>query len=71
MALELKAWRQARKFTQEQMAERLGIHANTYGKYERNPSEITMAMAYKISECLNVDIDDIIFMPETATNLLN
>lgn len=70
MALELKAWRKAKGFTQSDMAKNLGIHTNTYIKYENNPQNITMGMANDICTFLGVDLDDVIFLPKTATDML-
>jgi DNA-binding XRE family transcriptional regulator len=46
------------------MASLLGIHENTYRSWEKNPRHISVINAYKISDILNVGIDEIKFCEE-------
>ncbi len=62
MALTLRAWRRAKEITQEDMAERLKIHVNTYQNWENKPETIAIGYAKKISEILELSLDDIIFV---------
>jgi transcriptional regulator with XRE-family HTH domain len=66
MALTVRQWRKAREMTQEQMAEKLGVHMNTYMNWEKDPGKISIANAKAISEILEVPLDDIVFQTETA-----
>jgi DNA-binding XRE family transcriptional regulator len=43
------------------MASLLGIHENTYRSWEKNPRNITVINAYRISDILKVKIDEIEF----------
>ena len=61
MSLSLDAWRRARDISQREMSERLGVHINTYQKWETAPEKIGIGYALKIAEILDVDIDDISF----------
>ena len=61
MQLTLEEWRRAKKISQEQMAELLGIHVNTYRAWEENPGEIRLSRALLIAEKLEIPIDDLIF----------
>ena len=61
MALTLRQWRKAREITQEKMADRLGVHINTYQNWEKAPGKITIENSKKIAEILGVPLDDISF----------
>ena len=64
MALSLRAWRRAKDITQQDMADRLQIHVNTYQKWEDRPETISISYATKISEILGVSLNDIEFVTE-------
>ena len=66
MALTMKQWRRAKEFTQEQMADYLGIHVNTYINWEKDPGKISVENSKKIASVLNVSIDDIVFSNEVT-----
>lgn len=59
MGLSLKQMRLIKGKTQDEMAELLNIHVQTYRKLEENPDEATIKQAKKISEFLGVSYDDI------------
>lgn len=61
MKLNLKQARRLKDKTQEEIAELLGIHVQTYRKIEETPSIATIEQAKKISEYLNVSYDEIFF----------
>lgn len=61
--LTLKEWRRARGISQEEMAEKLEIHINTYRSWEETPSLIRFTKAVKMAEILKVELSDIIFTP--------
>lgn len=69
MALTVKAWRKAKDITQEQMADFLGVHVNTYINWENNPQKMSIENGIKICEFLEVDFDEVIFLPENATKV--
>lgn len=69
MALSIKGWRGARELTQEEMAERLGVHRSTYILWEKNPENISIANAAKVAKVLGVKMNDIIFLPENSTEM--
>ena len=54
MGLSLKQMRLIKGKTQDEMAELLNIHVQTYRKLEENPDEATIKQAKKISEFLGV-----------------
>ena len=61
MAFTIK---QARLFAgkqQQEMADFLGIHVQTYRKLEKNPSIVSVEQAKKISEITGISYDQIFF----------
>lgn len=61
MGLSLKQTRLVKGKTQDEMAEKLGVHVLTYRKLEENPNEATIKQAKILSEFLGVPYDDIFF----------
>lgn len=61
MELSLKQWRLIKAKTQEEMAERLGMHVQTYRRLEENPDEVTIKQAKIISDFFGVSYNDIFF----------
>ena len=65
MLLNLRQARRIRDKTQDEMANLLNVHVQTYRKIEENPSEATIEQAKKISEFLQVPYDEIFFCRES------
>ena len=61
MVLTVRQWRAVREKTQREMAELLGVHINTYQKWERNPRIMDVRHAQRLAEIFEVDINDIDF----------
>lgn len=61
MKISLKAARITAGMTQNEVAELLGVHVQTYRKLEENPNLATIEQAKKLSDRLNVPYDDIFF----------
>ena len=61
MSLSLKQHRLIKEKTQEEMANLLGVHVQTYRKLEENPEDISIKKAKKIAEYLGVPYNDIYF----------
>ncbi|MCV9884734.1 helix-turn-helix transcriptional regulator [Metabacillus halosaccharovorans] len=57
----LKQARLLKGYSQNQMAEELGIHVQTYRKMEKQPDTVTVGEAKKISEILGMNYDHIFF----------
>lgn len=66
MSLSLREWRRVKEISQEEMAEKLNIHVNTYMNWEKNPGKIGFLKAVEISKILNVSLDDISFTSENV-----
>lgn len=69
MAMTLKAWRRAKGHSQEYMATELGVHVNTYIKWENEPQKMSIENGHRACVILDVDFDDVLFLPENATNM--
>lgn len=71
MKMTVKAWRQAKDISQDEMSKKLGIHVNTYQSWEKNTEDISIKNAYKISFILGVSLDDITFIEEEEIKWLS
>lgn len=65
--MTIRELRRAREFSQESMAELLGVHVNTYRGYEEHPERIPISKAAEIAKILDVDMSRIIFLPRKST----
>lgn len=61
MGFSVKQARQYAGYTQVEMAQRLGVSRDTYRKIELFPETASIALAKKISEIVNIPIDQIFF----------
>lgn len=61
MYYSMKQARIGALLSQKDAAEKLGIHINTYRRYEEHPMKIPMDLAFKFCEIVNLKIDDIWF----------
>ena len=59
--ITLKQARLLREKTQDELANLLGIHVQTYRKLEENPDEVTVGQAKKLAEELGFSYDTIFF----------
>lgn len=63
----LEEWRLVRKIKQADIAKELGIATLTYQRWEKEPAKIPYGKAIEIAKILQVNMKDIIFLPEEAT----
>jgi len=56
IGIGIRKLRERRGFSQEFVAEKLGINQSTYGKLEKDMSNITLDRLYKIADVLEEDI---------------
>lgn len=61
MSLTLREWRRVKEISQRTMADKIGVHVNTYMKMEKKPNKIAIEDAVKISDILAVPMDQINF----------
>lgn len=66
MKLTLKKARLLKGFKQSELAERLGVHVQTYRKMEKHPDTVTIGEAKKICEILDVSYDYIFFNQDST-----
>lgn len=65
MKLTLKQARLLSDLTQKEVAEILGVHVQTYMKWERNPEDMSVGTAKQLSKIFNVDFEEIFFDKES------
>ncbi len=66
----IKLIRQAKGFTQEEIAEQINMSPNAYGDIERGISDPKLSKLQKISEVLGVDLAELLdFNTKTTLNL--
>lgn len=53
--------RKKERYTQQQVADYLGVSRVTYGKMEKNPGDITLDDARKLAKLFRVGLQDIFF----------
>jgi len=56
IGINIRKLREKKGFSQEFIAEKLGINQSTYGKLERDMSNITLDRLYKIADVLEEDV---------------
>lgn len=59
--LKLREAREAANFTQQQVADQLGISRPTYISMEKNPDRIRIDEAVKLAEMFRVSVNEIFF----------
>lgn len=58
--------RRMREIRQQEMADFLGIHVQTYRKIEEHPETATVEQAKRIAEKLGVSYDDLFFANDST-----
>ena len=56
---QMKAIRKDKGLTQEQLAEKIGIHPTYVGKIENGKSNLSLLMLFKISRAVDVRLSEI------------
>ena len=69
--LNIRKLREKKGLSQEYVAKKLGINQSTYGKLERNMSNIKLGRLYKIADILEEDITTLLGIDRknVSTNL--
>ena len=57
---KIRKMRELRNFTQEHMADLLKVSQSTYSRFEKDDSDLTISQIEKISEILEVKVEDLI-----------
>lgn len=66
MAQSIRSVRRSKEITQQDMADSLRIHVQTYRKIEENPESATVAQARQIADRLGVAYDDLLFTQDST-----
>ena len=67
--LTIKQWRNVRDISQNEMANRLNVHVNTYRVMERYPMKVRLYTLLKICKILKVSIKDLNLIEEEPGGL--
>ena len=59
MYITMKQARVGVELTQREVAERLGVHVQSYIKYEKDPDTMTLKTAKRFADLVGVDFDTI------------
>lgn len=62
MPFTLKQARIGAGLTHQEIAAKIGMCAQTYSKYEKNPESMSIEKAYAFSEAVGLKLEDIIFL---------
>ncbi|OXL83142.1 hypothetical protein BCV73_08675 [Paenibacillus sp. SSG-1] len=65
MQLTVKKARLLSGMTQKEVADILGVHVQTYVKWERNPEEMSVGTAKQFSRIVKIGFEDIFFDKES------
>lgn len=68
---KIKAIRKTQQWTQEEMAEKLGITASSYAKIERGFTQLNMDKLQRIAEVFNVKITELLSNEKGLVFLIN
>ena len=58
---ELKIARLRAGLNQQDVADKMGIHVNTYGLMERHPDRMSIGEAKRFSEIVDIPVEDLFF----------
>jgi len=61
MALTLKQARIGINATQQEIADKMGVHVQTYARMEKHPEDMTIAQAKRFSDIVKRPVGDIYF----------
>lgn len=64
--ITVKQARVGADLTQQQTADALGVHVQTYARMEKHPEDMTMKEAHAFAEIVNVPIESISFLPSNS-----
>jgi transcriptional regulator with XRE-family HTH domain len=64
LSQKIKKLRELRNYTQEYMANELGLSSTSYGKIERDETELSMARLQQIADVLQMKVEDVLSFDE-------
>lgn len=57
-----REWRRLKEMSQQELADRVGVHVNTVVNWEEHPETMTIKRALDVVEALGVTLDEVIFL---------
>lgn len=64
IGVKIKKIRELRSYTQDFMADMLGVSQSTYSRFEKDEGDLTISQLNKIAEVLDVKVEDLINFDE-------
>ena len=64
-----REWRRLREMSQQELADRVGVHVNTIINWEEHPENMSIKRAFEVIDALGVTIDDVIFCASNQQNV--
>lgn len=61
LSITMKMARVGASLTQQEMADKMGIHVQTYAKMEKNPEDVSIKDANLFSEIVGISVSQIFF----------
>lgn len=61
MQITMKQARVGADMTQQQVADRMGVHVQTYQRMEQNPQDVTIKQGKRFSEIVGCNFEDVFF----------
>ena len=61
----LREWREFRGLRQEDLAQKVGAYPSIVSRYETGDRRLTLEMAYKLCQALDIDLSELLVPPET------
>ncbi|PEE37827.1 helix-turn-helix domain-containing protein [Bacillus cereus] len=71
MIFTMRQARLVKGITQQDMAQKLNVHVDTYRKMEKHPDRVTIGNAKKISNLLGISYDQIFFNDYSTLSRVN
>lgn len=61
MQITMKQARVGAEMTQQQVADKMGVHVQTYQRMEQNPQDVTIKQGKRFSEIVGCNFEDVFF----------
>ena len=61
MSITMKQARVGIDATQQDIADKMGVHVQTYARMEKHPEDVTISQAVKFAEIVGLSVSDIFF----------
>ena len=68
MQVTMKQARIGANLTMQEVAEKMGVHYQTYSRMESNPEDVTIKEAYQFAQITGLNFEDIFFGRKSNLN---